>query len=159
MKKLALIGDCDTALLKKATLFFTTSRGEDVQIFLSTYGGCIYSAFGILDLMRAHDKEVDVVCVGPVFSAGMVILAGGTKRRALPLTTFLIHYGTSIIEGLGEKRQEDKAFKVYKDILDKSSTVQRRVVSQWLNSETYMDVRRALLSGLIDEIIEEPPNE
>lgn len=154
MKKLALIGDCDVSMLKKATVFFTAHQDEKVTIFLSTYGGCTYSAFGIFDLMKAHRGELDVVCVGPVFSAGTIILMGGKRRLAFPLTTFLVHFGTEINDSLSEKKQSDRTFKIYKDILDKRTGVTRRVVGQWLNGETYMDARRAKMVGLIDDLIE-----
>lgn len=153
MSQVDIIGEVDLDLLRRVASVLKKNQGKPVNFSLATHGGCFYSALGIHDLIRSHKHEITITCVGPVFSAGMIILAAADKRRAYPKTHFLVHYGTSVIGSGGEKRQEDKAFKMFKDILDDSSKVQRRVVANWLNQETYMSAERALSAGLIDEII------
>ena len=162
MTCLEAIGPVDHAMLKGIAAFCTSlnqsataspANGPVASIFLSTEGGDFYAALGIYDMLRASKVPVRIVCVGPVFSAGTIILMGSDDRVAYKNTTFLIHYGSSTVESEDERRQEKRVVGDYKNLFLKHLDVRSRTVSEWLRRETYMDSRRALHCGLIKGVI------
>ena len=66
-----------------------------INIYISTYGGCIYDMFAIYDEIRSLQKEyvVNIYCIGKIMSAGTIImLAVDLEHRfAYSNTTFMHH--------------------------------------------------------------------
>jgi ATP-dependent Clp protease, protease subunit len=64
-----------------------------ITIFISSYGGDAMSLIAIRDLVKTSSKAVATVAVGKAMSAGMFLLAAGSKglRFASPNTQIMIH--------------------------------------------------------------------
>ena len=58
-------------------------RPEDVHLLISTGGGAVYDMFGIIDIMNIVKRRRDIATLGTgkVFSAGVPLLASGTKGK------------------------------------------------------------------------------
>ena len=56
---------------------------KDIEFYLSTYGGSADDMFALYDMMKIIEKDTDIstIGMGKVMSAGVLILAGGTKGK------------------------------------------------------------------------------
>ena len=65
---------------------------EAIYVYINSYGGDIYDAFGIYDILRAC-KHVDIhtVVSGKVMSAAAIIFLAGDFRYCSPNSRFMIH--------------------------------------------------------------------
>lgn len=58
-------------------------RPEPIELYISTHGGSASDMFAIYDIMRQVKKDIDIstVGIGKVMSAGVLLLASGTKGK------------------------------------------------------------------------------
>src|SRR3954464_6749441 len=66
---------------------------KDIQLYVNSPGGVVYSGLAIYDTMRFIKPDVATTCCGIAMSMGSLILTGGAegKRAALPNSRILIH--------------------------------------------------------------------
>lgn len=130
----------------------TLGINEPITFYLNTYGGDLYQGFAIYDLIKSVPQS-EIICVGPVMSAGAVILQAGKIRSSLPNAQFMVHYGEESSSSLDDSIQNRKMFEHMKDIIKERVTVKPRTVNSWFRAETYFTAQEALEKGLIDEIM------
>lgn len=58
-------------------------RPDPIELYVSTHGGSASDMFAIYDVMRQVKKDIDIstVGIGKVMSAGVLLLASGTKGK------------------------------------------------------------------------------
>lgn len=135
-------------------------KPHNIILHLSTYGGYIDYGFAIYDLLKANKYPIDIICSGPIMSAGIAILCGGRKKIANKLTTFMIHSVSNVSYGklndIEEKTNELKRINnILYDIICKNTNItNKRLIKNKTNRENwYFDAKTALKLKLIDEII------
>jgi ATP-dependent Clp protease protease subunit len=66
---------------------------KDIQMYINSPGGVVYSGMAIYDTMRFIKPDVATTVCGIAMSMGSLLLAGGAKgkRAALPNSRILIH--------------------------------------------------------------------
>ena len=66
---------------------------KDIQLYINSPGGVVYSGLAIYDTMRFIKPDVATTVCGIAMSMGSLLLAGGAKgkRAALPNSRILIH--------------------------------------------------------------------
>ncbi len=83
------------ANLAVAQLLYLTSEDpkRDINIWINSPGGMVYSGLGIYDTMQLISCPVATICVGLAASLGSVLLTAGTKgqRSALPNSRIMLH--------------------------------------------------------------------
>ena len=83
------------ANLAIAQLLFLASEDpeRDINMYINSPGGVIYSGLGIYDTMQYVQPAVATICVGLAASMGAVLLTAGAaeKRAALPNARVMIH--------------------------------------------------------------------
>lgn len=62
-----------------------------IKLYITTYGGCVHSAFNIVDTIHSMDIPVHTICKGCVASAGTLISLSGKKRFITKHSYMLIH--------------------------------------------------------------------
>ena len=74
---------------------------KDVNLYINSPGGSIYSGLAIYDTMQFIKPDVQTTCVGMAMSMGSLLLAGGAKgkRSVLPNSRVLIHQPSAGFEG------------------------------------------------------------
>lgn len=72
-----------------------------IPIFISSYGGEVYSMIAMRDLIKTSTKKVATIAVGKAMSSGAFLLAAGSQglRYASPNSTILIHEISTGFEG------------------------------------------------------------
>ncbi len=72
-----------------------TENKRPIEFYLSTYGGSADDMFALYDVMRTvrQETEIHTLGLGKVMSAGVLLLAGGTKghRRIAKNCRIMIH--------------------------------------------------------------------
>lgn len=136
-----------------------------IEMIISTFGGSALDMFGICDLMRVIQEDgcpVVTVGIGKVMSAGVLILASGTKgaRQIGRNTRVMIHSvigGThGDIHNIQNEVEEIKWIQErYIDTLVRETDMTRRMVKKLLDKKVniYLDAQQAVDYGIADIII------
>lgn len=85
----------NVANIIQAQLLFLESvdANKDIQIYINSPGGEVYSGLGIYDTMQFIKPDVATICTGMAASMAAVLLCAGAhgKRSALPHSRVMIH--------------------------------------------------------------------
>jgi len=91
------------ANLTVAQLLYLESESSerDINLYVNSPGGVIYSGLGVYDTMQYIDAPVATICVGLAASMGSVLLAAGEegRRACLPNSRVMIHQPMGGAEG------------------------------------------------------------
>lgn len=90
-------------IMRKLLDFDRNEEVNKVELLINTHGGCVDSAFALVDTIFAIGTPVETVASGACMSAGVYILLAGEKRFATPNTRLMIHQMTSGMYGNTEE--------------------------------------------------------
>ncbi len=96
------VDDYVASIIQAQLLFLeSTDSRSDVQIYINSPGGEVYSGLGIYDTMEYVNMDVATICTGMAASMAAVILCAGKagKRTALPHSRVMIHQPLGGIQG------------------------------------------------------------
>lgn len=131
-----------------------------INIWLSTQGGAIAVALALCDSIRLSETPINVIATGRCYSAGIPILASGHTRCATKNTTFMIHQGSSEVEGYLQNIKTEAVFIGSLDSLcDKIVTDKTKITQAELNNiyvtgnEYHFGCKKAKAWGLIHKIL------
>jgi ATP-dependent protease ClpP protease subunit len=125
---------------------------EQLTIILNTYGGELYHAFAIYDLLRMQEMSIRIVCNGPVMSAGTIILMAGDVREMTPLSYLMIHYGFDMQESHSGLKQNSDLLDLMKKLYKDNSDASTKTIEGWFDADKYFTASAALKMGLIDKV-------
>jgi ATP-dependent Clp endopeptidase proteolytic subunit ClpP len=125
---------------------------KPIDLYLSTQGGWVDSAFTIIDAMELISAPVNTWAIGGCYSAGTLILAAGTARRyASPNAVLMIHASLDA-DPKRPYSYERLALERYEEIWRQRA----KLPADWFpmvgGEEYYLSPQEALQFGLIDEI-------
>jgi len=137
---------------------------EPVDFLISTEGGDVQEMFSIYDCMRdvQKDCEIHTFGVGKVMSAGILLLAAGTKgkRRVGKHCRLMMH---SVQGGhfgsIKELETDIREVRWYQDQFIKSiveeTNLDRREIKNIFRrkTDTYFDAEQAVEWGIADEVV------
>jgi ATP-dependent Clp protease protease subunit len=83
-----LTGDIEEENIKRAIQWIAYENMEDdkdkvLTLYINSYGGDLYQAFGLIDMMRISKYPVATIGVGSIMSAAFMIFAAGQKGRRM----------------------------------------------------------------------------
>ena len=163
--------DEKVAELAQALLYLNESnRGlsddkkKPVEFYISTYGGNADDMFALYDIMRfvKDETEIHTVGMGKVMSAGVLLLAAGTKgkRRIGKNSRVMIH---SVIAGshgtlhnlLNEMEAVEDLQQSYTDCLVKETNMTKKQLKKMLERKVnvYLSAEEAVELGIADIIV------
>jgi len=137
---------------------------EPIEMVVSTYGGSAAEMFSIYDSMRLIRNECDIstLALGKVMSAGVLILAAGTKgKRKIGANCRVMLHGVTAgsqgnISNL-ENEIEEIRFTQQQHInaLVKETKMTKRHLKKLLNKKVnvYLTAEEAVELGIADEIV------
>ena len=130
-------------------------RMDAIPIYLHIYsnGGCIYSAFSAMDLIRSLKVPVYSVIEGATASAGTLISMICEKRLIRPLGHMLIHQLSSACWGkMSEMTDEYNnlkgLMKTIRDLYLQHTKMSSKKLNELLQQDIWLDATH----GLADEI-------
>lgn len=138
---------------------------QDIKMIVSTYGGEILEMFAIYDMMQmaqADGVEIQTTGIGKVMSAGIVILAAGTKgkRKVSRNCRLMLHQASAGTMGsVYNMENELEEVKVLQDMYVKcvadNSNLSVAKIKKLLksNANHYISAEKAVEYGIADEVV------
>ena len=137
---------------------------KPIQFYLSTYGGNADDMFALYDIMRQIKKDTDIetIGMGKVMSAGVLLLAAGTKgqRKIGKYCRFMIH---SVVGGshgslpnlANEMEAIQQIQKDYSEALIAETNMSNKQLKELLERKVnvYLSAQEAVDLGIADIII------
>ena len=137
---------------------------QPIDFYISTWGGDALGMFAIYDLMRMIREECDIntFAIGKVMSAGVLLLAAGTKgnRRVGKNTRIMMHavrgghYGA--LHSLENEMKETKWLQEQhiKSLIAETSMTKKQI-NTMLNRrvDVYLSAKEAVEMGIADIIV------
>jgi ATP-dependent Clp protease protease subunit len=133
---------------------------KDIQMYINSPGGIVYSGLAIYDTMRFIKPDVATTCCGIAMSMGSLLLAGGTegKRSALPNSRILLHQPHGGYQGQASDiaihaEEAVKLRRRMEEIYAEHSGRSIEEVSDVLERDRYFTPEEAKEFGLIDRVV------
>jgi ATP-dependent protease ClpP protease subunit len=137
----------------------TTINIDKIPIYLhiTTNGGCIHSAFSVIDCIKTLSVPVYTVVDGFVASAGTLISLSGEKRYMCENAYMLIHELRGGIWGKMSEIEEDytnskKLMEHIIKIYAENTNIKKKKLDNLLKKDLIWDVEECMKKGLIHEI-------
>jgi ATP-dependent Clp protease protease subunit len=138
-------------------------RGEDIKLYVNTYGGSADEMFAIYDAMNFCKKFCDIqtIGIGKVMSAGTLILAAGTKGKRFvgKHTRIMMHAVNGGHVGelhnlQNEMEQMAGLQESYIQAMSDETSMTKKQIQTLINRKVnvYFDSEEALEKGLADEV-------
>ena len=135
-----------------------------ISFYISTYGGSADDMFGMYDVMRhvREETEIHTIGLGKVMSAGVILLAAGTKgkRKIGRNCRVMIH---SVIAGnhgplhnlINEMQAVEQIQQMYIDCLVAETNLSKKQLKKLLERKVnvYLSAEEAVEYGIADIII------
>jgi ATP-dependent Clp protease protease subunit len=137
--------------------------GKDIQMYINSPGGVVYSGMAIYDTMQLVRADVRTIAVGSTASMATVLLAAGAagKRTALPNATIHMHPAGGGSRGYAQdvEIQARELLRLHKKIHNvlayhTGQPVER--VAEDFERDHYLTAMEAKEYGLVDEVLAGP---
>ena len=139
-------------------------RNNEISLYINSPGGTVDDTMAIYDTIRFVSSPIATYCIGRAQSGAAVILAAGTKgkRHALPHAKIMLHQPWGGVTGQAAdiKIQAEeilKAKQMINSILAEHSGQPVDKVADETERDRYMTADEAKQYGLIDEVLQEEP--
>lgn len=155
------INDYIASIVQAQLLFLESSDARsDVQIYIHSPGGEVYSGLGIYDTMQYVNMDVATICTGMAASMAAVLLCAGEKgkRTALKHARVMIHQPLGGIGGktadiLISVNEMKKIKSELYDIISEHSGQPLEKVQKDSDRDYWMRAQEAKEYGMIDEVL------
>ncbi len=146
----------------QAQLLFLQSADpkKEIQIYLNTPGGTVYSGLGIYDTIQYITPDVATICTGIAASMGAVLLCAGApeKRAALKHSRILIHQPMGGAQGQASDIEitAREILKIKKELYEIIAKHTKQTYDKiWNDSDRdfWMTAEEAKKYGMIDEVL------
>ena len=159
-----LSGEIDdyTANLVVAQMLFLEMENpdQDINLYINSPGGSVTAGMAIYDTMQYIKCQTATLCVGMAASMGAFLLTAGAKgkRKCLPNSEVMIHQPSAGTRGQVTDMQIHieqflRTKKRMNEIFSQRTGQPIDVVAAAMERDNFMDAKRALEFGIIDEII------
>ena len=141
-------------------------KGQDISLYINSPGGAVDDTLALYDTMRFLGSPVATYCIGRAYSGGSILLASGAKgkRYILPNAKVMIHQPYGGITGQAEDirlqaEQIIKAKRTLNEILAKHTGQSVDQIQADGERDKYFDAHEAVKYGLVDEVLDHPPEQ
>jgi ATP-dependent Clp protease, protease subunit len=145
-------------------LKYTYSGGDLIQFIISTHGGLVSEMFSVYDIMRSckSDCVITTLGLGKVMSAGVLLLAAGTKgSRQIGENCQVMLHGLKAEQGGYLPAMENDLENLnqlqerYIKVLSKETNMSKRYIKKLFNRklDVFLTAEEAVELGIADEII------
>lgn len=132
----------------------------DVVIYLNSPGGDCIAASQIYTMLRDYPGNVTVKIDGIAASAASVIAMAGTQVLMAPTSLMMIH--NPMTAAFGSREEMEKAIEMLEEVKESiinayeiKTGLSRARISHLMDSETWMNARRAIELGFADTMMNE----
>src|SRR5215217_3365561 len=133
---------------------------KDIQLYINSPGGDVYSGMGIYDTMQLITPDVGTVCIGMACSMSAILLCAGKKgkRSALQHSRIMIHQPSGGVQGVSADIEitAQQIIRVRQDlykIIAKHSGQSYDWVHKASDRDYWMTGPEAKEHGIVDEVL------
>jgi len=130
------------------------NKNREILVYINSYGGDMYSAFGIIDYMRICDVKIGMACYGAAMSGAAMILINATGEIVKSKHSYLMLHPLWINEDLDmdEFHMKDLKNKII-DNLVLCSNKDKEFWNVKLESNFYINAREAMEFKMIHRVL------
>ena len=152
----------EVANIVTAQLLFleSTDRSRDIQMYINSPGGSVYSGLGVYDTMQYITPDVSTICIGMAASMAAVLLTAGGhgKRTALKHARIMMHQPSGAIGGQASDiditvNEIKKVKKNLYDILSVHTGKSTKQIEKDCDRDYWLTAEEAKEYGLVDEVL------
>jgi ATP-dependent Clp protease protease subunit len=152
----------EVANIITAQLLFldSTDRTRDIQMYINSPGGSVYSGMGVYDTMQYVTPDVSTICIGVAASMAAVLMCAGApgKRTALKHSRVMMHQPSAGAGGQASDIQITVAqvkklkHELYEVVAHHSGQPVDRIATDF-DRDFWMTAVEAKEYGLVDEVL------
>ena len=151
------------ATVWRAVKQMVAMSNDPITLYISTYGGDIYHAFKLYDLLRSLPCLIITKGSGPIMSAGLLLLVAGDVRDITPNSRIMGHEVSEHIWDSRKTSEMENDLEAQKDIegamLKELSDRTLRSKEWWKKTikhrDVYINREKALKLGIITGGVDE----
>lgn len=155
-----------TGVIMRLLHLSNQKKGVDINLYINSPGGSVDDTLAIYDTIRFLNCDVATYCIGRAQSGGAIVLASGAKgkRFILPHARVMIHqpFGGVFGQTSDIKIQAEeilKAKRTINELLAKHTGKSVEQVETDSERDRYFSAQEAKEYGLVDEVLEQAPEE
>jgi len=155
------IDEKSTSAVVKGLYLMETISEEPIEMFISSFGGCVYESLAMYDIMNTVKCPIHTFGYGKIMSAAVLLIAAGQPgyRWIAPNVSFMHHDWAAEIEGKAQELQGmvkhyEKIGQDWTALLSKHTTKDKK----WWNlrakkpADFYFTADEALDWGVADQM-------
>ena len=142
-----------------------TEEGKPIKLYVSTYGGSADDMAALVDIMNVVKKDcpIQTIGIGKVMSAGVLILASGTKgeryigRNCRVMIHSVIAGNHGSLHNLENELSEIKKMQeIYLQSLADATNMTKKQLKSFMRRKqnVYLNAEEAIKLGIADKILE-----
>ena len=152
----------EVANIITAQLLFldSTDRTRDIQMYINSPGGSVYSGLGVYDTMQYVTPDVSTICIGVAASMAAVLMCAGTegKRTALKHSRIMMHQPSAGAGGQASDieimvSQVKKLKQELYEVVSQHSGQTVKKIEKDFDRDYWMTALEAKAYGLVDEVL------
>ena len=134
------------------------SGSGDITLWINSPGGDVFAASQIYNMLMDYKENVTVKIDGLAASAASVIAMAGTRALMSPVSQIMVHNPMTV--AIGNAEEMSKAIKMLSEIKESiinayelKTNLPRDEISKMMDSECWMNAKKAVELGFADEIM------
>lgn len=135
-------------------------KPEPIKLMINTFGGEVYEAFALIDLINKSITPIHTYGIGSVMSSGLPILLAGKRRFAYKLCTFMYHEVATTYEGKTRGHTEEvsemkRVMVIFDKLITSKSKLKQKQLDQikTTKKDWYFTSKEAKALGIIEAIV------
>lgn len=135
-------------------------KPQPIKLMINSYGGEIYYALGLCDIIEKSITPIHTYGIGAVMSSGFLIFMYGKQRFAYKNCTFMYHQVSTKFEGKLKGQEADlKECKRLQALYDKAVVSKCKLTQKQLEAvntthkDWFFDSKEALKYKIIEKIL------
>lgn len=130
----------------------------DISVWINSYGGDVFAAAQIYNMLKDYPHKVTVKIDGMAASAASIIAMAGDVVKISPVGTLMIHDPSTFAVGTSDEmkaaiRMLDEVKETIINAYELKTKLSRDKISKMMTAETWMNAKKALEFGFVDEIL------
>jgi ATP-dependent Clp protease protease subunit len=143
-------------------LFLANQNHKPIYLVISTYGGSIDEMFSLYDTIKFLPCPVHTIALGKVMSAGVLLLAAGTKgKRVIGKSARIMIHPVSggahgnVFEVINEIEEHKRLQELMVKTLASETSISEETISNMMKCghDVYITPEKALEYGIVDKMI------
>lgn len=133
---------------------------EDITLIVDSYGGDLFAAFAIVDMMNVITCDIRTICIGKAMSAGQFIFSAGApgKRFMTKHSRLMLHNPSAGVEGSMpdieiEIEELQRCRNLFIDQITSRCKLSRDEIVSLISRNAYFSAEQAVEMGFADGVL------